>query len=166
MKTTESAPVARAEIFELRAATPADRPALLAMYATFEPRPGSLGLPPRYGLEQWLDRIQSFPNLLLWDRERVVGHGILCPQDDSAEVAVFIHQEYRGRGLGTLLLSELVQQARRMGLRRLWGMTELDNVPMLRLARSLGFVSADDPRQFYLDLDDAQGNESGERPAA
>lgn len=166
VKTTEPASVAQAEMFELRAATPADRPALLAMYTTFEPRPGSLGLPPRYGLEQWLDRIQPFPNLLLWDRDRVVGHGILCPQDDAAEVAVFIHQEYRSRGLGTLLLSELVQQARRMGLRRVWGMTELDNVPMLRLARSLGFVSADDPRQFYLDLDDAQCSQSSERPAA
>ncbi len=166
VKSTESVPAARTEIFELRAATAADRPALLAMYTTFEPRPGSLGLPPRYGLQQWLDRIQQFPNLLLWDRDRVVGHGILCPEDDSAEVAVFIHQEYRSRGLGKLLLSELVQQARRMGLRRVWGMTELDNVPMLRLARSLGFVSADDPRQFYLDLDDAQCSQNLERPAA
>ncbi|MCL6481332.1 MAG: GNAT family N-acetyltransferase [Firmicutes bacterium] len=166
VKTTDPALLAPSERFELRAATAADRPALLAMYTTFEPRPGSSGIPPRYGLEQWLDRVQHFPNLLLWSGDRVVGHGILCPQDDTAEVAVFIHQEYRGRGLGTLLLSELVRQARRMGLRRVWGMTELDNVPMLRLAHSLGFVSADDPRQFYLDLDEPHDDWSPERPTA
>ncbi len=166
VKTTDPTLLAPSARFELRAATAADRPALLAMYTTFEPRPGRLGLPPRYGLEQWLDRVQQFPNLLLWAGDRVIGHGILCPQDDTAEVAVFIHQDYRGRGLGTLLLSELVRQARRLGLRRVWGMTELDNVPMLRLARSLGFVSADDPRQFYLDLDEPQNSRNADRPAA
>jgi acetyltransferase len=68
------------------------------------------------------------------------------------EVAVFVHQDFRSCGLGRQLLEALIREARRMGLRRVWGMTELDNVPMLRLARSLGFVTAEDPREFFLEL--------------
>jgi L-amino acid N-acyltransferase YncA len=152
--------------FELRVGTPADRSALLEMYESFEPKASAMGLPPRYGIQQWLESLQKFTNLLIWADHQVVGHGILCPQDDSAEVAVFIHQDFRSRGLGKLLLSELVKEARRMGLRRVWGITELDNVPMLRLARSLGFVSGDDPREFYLDLENQEGKTSSELPAA
>lgn len=152
--------------FELRAGTPADRSALLEMYESFEPKASAMGLPPRYGIEQWLESLEGFTNLLIWAGRQVVGHGILCPQDDSAEVAVFIHQDFRSRGLGKLLLSELVKEARRVGLRRVWGITELDNVPMLRLARSLGFVSGDDPREFYLDLESQEGKATPELPAA
>jgi hypothetical protein len=31
-------------------------------------------------------------------------------------------------------------------------MTEWDNVPMLRLARAMGFTSSADPREFFLEL--------------
>ncbi len=166
VKATEHTLPAAQVVFELRAATPADRPALLEMYESFAPKAAAMGLPPRHGIEQWLESVQSFPNLLIWAASQVVGHGLLCPQDGSAEVAVFIHQDFRARGLGKLLLSELLKEARRMGLRRVWGMTELDNVPMLRLARSLGFVSGDDPREFYLDLESQSGETNTEMPAA
>jgi L-amino acid N-acyltransferase YncA len=63
-----------------------------------------------------------------------------------------VHQDYRGCGLGKLLLSELVSEARRQGLHRVWGTSELDNVPMLRLARSLGFLPGADPQEFCLQL--------------
>ncbi len=138
--------------FELRRATPAHREALVAMYLTFEPKGACLGLPPRKDPGRWLDQLAAYQNFLVTTDGRIVGHSVLCTGGNSAEVAVFIHQDYRGRGLGKRLLGEMVNEARRVGLRRVWGMTEFDNLPMLRLARSLGFVPGKDPREFYLDL--------------
>jgi GNAT superfamily N-acetyltransferase len=130
------------------------REALEAMYARFEPKGSAMGLPPRSAqeLRAWLDSLQGYVSLVVCEGPLVVAHGILCPEGSSAEVAVFVHQDYRSKGLGRKLLSELIQRARQLGLKRVWGMTEWDNVPMLRLAHSLGFVSASDPREFHLDL--------------
>jgi GNAT superfamily N-acetyltransferase len=137
---------------ELRRATPADREALVEMYLSFEPKGVCLGLPPREHPGSWLDGLSAYPNFLLAASGHIAGHAVLCTDGDSAEVAVFVHQEFRGRGLGKWLLSEVVAEARRRGLRRVWGVTEPDNIPMLRLANSLGFMPGENLNEFYLDL--------------
>ena len=140
------------QVLDLRRATPVDRDALIAMYLSFEPKGASFGLPPRKEPEHWLDGLRACPNFIMTAAGRIAGHAVLCGEGESAEVAVFVHQDFRGRGLGKQLLRALVEEAQRLNLRRVWGMSELDNVPMLRLARSLGFVSAEDPREFHLEL--------------
>ena len=137
----------------LRRAIPEDREALARMYAEFEPKGASLGLPPRRDAESWLARLATHHNFLLWFEDRIIAHAVLCADYDTAEVAVFVHQDFRGCRLGRLLLSFLVEEAQRLGICRVWGVTELDNVPMLRLAHSLGFVAGEDPGEFYLDLE-------------
>ncbi len=136
----------------LRRVTPADREALVKMYLSFEPKGACLGLPPREDPGSWLDRLSAYPNFLLEAPGRIVGHAVLCTDGDSAEVAVFVHQDFRGRGLGKRLLHEVVVEARRRRLRRVWGVTEPDNIPMLRLANSLGFAPGENLNEFYLDL--------------
>lgn len=129
-----------------------DLAALEKMYREFEPRGEALGLPPRSDADtaRWLESLSDYLNLVLRDGERVVGHGVLCPFEDTAEVAVFIHQDYRGRGAGRMLLENLIVEARRLDLRRIWGIAQPDNLPMLRLARSCGFVMGHEPGEFYL----------------
>jgi GNAT superfamily N-acetyltransferase len=141
---------------EIRRATPGDRDALLAFYTAFEPRPASLGLPPAHDLETWIARLAPQPNFLAFVDGSLAGHSILYPEDGTAEVAVFIHQEFRGRGLGRKLLLAAIEEARRRGIRRIWGVSELDNFAMLRLAYSLGFVKGEDPYEFRLDLGEAE----------
>ncbi len=138
--------------FEERRATPADRNALLDMYSGFEPKGAAMGLPPRKDTAKWLDELVNYPNFIAIVRGRLVGHSVLCTGGESAEIAVFVHQDYRGRGLGRALLKAMIEEARRLGVRRVWGIAEFDNIPMLRLAYSLGFVPGDDPREFSLDL--------------
>ena len=138
---------------EVRRRTPADRQALVEMYLSFEPKGAAFGLPPRKEPETWLDHLTAYPNFVAWADGQVVGHSVLCPEGDLGEVAVFVHQDYRQRGLGKKLLRELVQEAQRLGLRKMWGMAETDNFPMFRLAFSLGFVVGADPHEFYLHLD-------------
>ena len=136
----------------LRLATPDDRGALIAMYLSFEPKGACLGLPPRKEPQFWLENLSTFPNFVVVAGERIIAHAALCSDAESCEVAVFVHQDFRGKKLGKRLLVELIAEARRKGLKKIWGMTELDNVPMLRLARSLGFSPGADPREFFLTL--------------
>ncbi len=137
---------------ELRRAMPIDRETLVGMYLSFEPKGALLGLPPRKEPQRWLDKLAVYPNFVVYVEGRLAGHAALCLDGDWAEVAIFVHQGYRRRGLGTLLLKELINEAQRLGLRRLWGMAEPDNVPMFRLAYSLGFVPGSYPGEFSLDL--------------
>lgn len=133
-------------------ATSADRDALIAMYLVFDPKGAALGLPPRKEPGRWIDSLREFPNFLVRDSGRIVGHAVLCIEGDSGETAVFVHQDWRGRGIGKMLLQELIDEGRRRDLRRVWGMAAPDNFVMLRLADSLGFVPGSDPGVFHLDL--------------
>ena len=142
-----------AQMIELRRATPADRAGLAAMYWSFEPKAAAFGLPPRANPERWLDSLTGYPNFIVLAEGQIVGHAVLCPEGSSAEVAVFVHQDFRRRGLGKRLLGELIKEAQRLHLRRLWEVTESANVQMLRLARSLGFLPGHERGEFYLDLE-------------
>ncbi len=136
---------------EVHRATVADFDALLRMYVEFEPRAAALGLPPRQP-QPWLESLSVYPNFIALSGERVVGHVVLCPCLDTAEVAVFVHQDFRRQGIARRLLQAAIEEGKRLGLRRIWGTTEYDNLPMLHLAHSLGFVRGEDPRDFHLDL--------------
>ncbi len=149
---TKPAPEISGSLFAVRPATHVDRDALIAMYLSFEPKGACLGLPPRKEPQLWLDNLSVFPNFVVVSGDRIVAHAALCDDGESGEVAVFVHQDFRGRRLGKMLLSTLVEEARRKGLKKVWGTTDLDNVPMLRLAHSLGFSPAADPREFFLTL--------------
>ena len=149
---TAAAPEVTGPALTLRLATHDDRGALIAMYLSFEPKGACLGLPPRKEPNFWLENLSAFPNFVVVAGDRIVAHAALCDDGESGEVAVFVHQDFRGKKLGKRLLNALLEEARRSGLKEIWGMTELDNVPMLRLARSLGFSPGADPREFFLTL--------------
>lgn len=137
---------------ELRRATAGDRDAIAAMYRSFEPKGAALGLPPRKDPEAWLDQLAEYRNFVVFLDGQLAGHAVLCPHDLTGEVGVFVHQDYRSRGLGKLLLGELISEARRLGLESIWGIAETDNLHMLRLAFRLGFLPGEHAGEFYLDL--------------
>ncbi len=136
----------------IRQATGADRSTILAMYEDFDREGLSVGMPPVTGVAEWLDGLAVSPNFVAVEEDRVVAHGFVRPEDGTGEVSVYVHQNARGRGLGRRLLATVIEEARHLHLNRIWGMTEAANAPMLRLARSLGFLQANDPNMFWLDL--------------
>jgi acetyltransferase len=62
------------------------------------------------------------------------------PGTGVAEFAVVVGDAWQGRGLGAHLMRRLLDAARRRGVRRMVGQVLAENVPMLRLARALGFT--------------------------
>jgi acetyltransferase len=75
------------------------------------------------------------------------------PQADSAEFAIVVADEFQGKGLGSLLMLELIDAARARGLRRLEGWVLATNHAMLQLMHSLGFeicATPDDARTRHV----------------
>lgn len=76
-------------------------------------------------------------------RTRCVGearYAALEREPDSREFAIAVLDEGQRRGLGTALLEQLLQHARRAGVRWLQGDVLRDNKAMLALAGKLGFA--------------------------
>lgn len=134
--------------FVIRPYVPADRPALDAMYADFEPKRAAQGLPPQNadGQRRWLERTLARGFHQVAESEgRVVGHVMLIPMDKdgdreaSAELANFVHQSVRNRGLGTALNLAAVNAAWKAGYRRVWLSVEPSNRAAIRSYERAGF---------------------------
>ncbi len=128
--------------FVVRAYTPADRRALDAMYARFEPKRAAQGLPPtgEANLKRWLDRVLAQgEHLVVEVGGAVLGHIMLIPMDGTVELANFLHQSIRGRGIGTRLNRVAVELARERGYRRIWLSVEPGNRPAVRSYEKAGF---------------------------
>jgi acetyl coenzyme A synthetase (ADP forming)-like protein len=71
----------------------------------------------------------------------------------TAEVALAVAEDFRDKGLGTLLLERLALLAVRNGFTRLWALTGADNAPMLRVFRDSGFAVRERPNGSEVEID-------------
>ena len=85
------------------------------------------------------------PLIVAEEGGRVVAWGSLsawsdrCAYARAAEVSLYVHQDHRGRGLGRVLLAELIARGRAAGLGVLLARVESSGVASLGLHRGLGF---------------------------
>jgi acetyltransferase len=89
-----------------------------------------------------LERVVSGPGLSLaaWHGGRIVGLAQYATRAADAEFAVVVADDWRGRGLGEALMTVLVSEARRSGIKVLAGLTLAGNRAMRALAHKLGFA--------------------------
>ncbi len=140
--------------------TPADHEGLLAMYANFEPKGAFQGLPPHKEtlIRRWLDGLRESGSIffVMAEGDRIIGHAMLCPSlKNTAELAIFVHQDFRGIGLGEhLLLGALNYACRRLALSKVWLSVQGSNVSALKLFQRNGFqpASTGDPLCWELML--------------
>lgn len=73
--------------------------------------------------------------------EEILGVARTCadPDNVTAEFAVLVRSDMKGRGIGSLLMGKLIRYSRARGIRRLWGNVLSENTAMLHLAKSFGF---------------------------
>jgi len=67
------------------------------------------------------------------------------PDNNRAEYAIGVRSDWKGRGLGYLLMNRLIGVARGRGIGELVGEVLRENAAMLQMARELGFSIARDP---------------------
>lgn len=119
-----------------------DRLALEAMYLSFEPKRGAQGLPPHEGgLARWLNHILATGWHMVVDIDRqLLGHVMILPVDqERAELANFLHQTIRSRGIGTTLNLIALQVAQEAGFQRVWLCVEPFNRAAVRSYEKAGF---------------------------
>lgn len=74
----------------------------------------------------------------------------LTPNRLEGEFALSIADDWRGKGLGTLLMADIECRARSFGTRYLVGDVLRSNARMKALARKMGFLQGDVPRDTRL----------------
>jgi acetyltransferase len=67
------------------------------------------------------------------------------PDNRRAEFAVALRSDWKGRGLGYLLMQRIIAIARQRGIAEIIGDVLHENQPMLKLARALGFAPTAHP---------------------
>jgi RimJ/RimL family protein N-acetyltransferase len=128
----------------IRAVGPPQRDLLIGMYDRFDPLGVAFGLPPRTAeaRREWIGGALGHKvNIAAFSPAgEVVGHCFLAAgRPGSAELAIFVRQESRRRGVGTALVRAALEWGVATGLRRVWTMTSPDNRAALRLQESCGF---------------------------
>ena len=66
---------------------------------------------------------------------------------ETAEYAILVRSDLKGRGLGWLLMQNIIEYARSEGLRRIEGQVLAENTTMLRMCSELGFQIVADPNE-------------------
>jgi len=123
---------------------PEQQDLLIEMYDQYEPLGMALGLPPRTAAarREWiLSALDQKVNVAAFSPAgEVVGHCFLAADEPhSAELAIFIRQEFRRRGIGSALVIAALELGGAAGLRRVWTMTPSGNRPALQLQKNCGF---------------------------
>ena len=135
----------RGRALRVRAYSFEDFGALIEMYSSFEPKRVAQGLPPPDAprIAHWLDHLQNnSAALLAFDGKKIVAHSVLCPFGKcQVEFTIFVLQDYREDGLGTLLSKLTLSWALDMGRTNVFLTTELSNYRAIGLFRKLGFRS-------------------------
>jgi GNAT superfamily N-acetyltransferase len=80
-------------------------------------------------------------------REVEIGVGRYAPDSraDVREMAVTVADEWQHKGLGAILARQLIESARRNGVKQLYSIELSDNAAMQALAKDLGMQASRDP---------------------
>jgi len=68
-----------------------------------------------------------------------VGRLVMNPERDAAEFAVIVADPWQSEGLGWKLIERVIEIAKEIGVRMLYGEVLAQNRPMLDIAKKMGF---------------------------
>jgi GNAT superfamily N-acetyltransferase len=133
---------------EIRAEFPRD--ALAEMYDDFDPSSRAQGLPPvgERRIQEWLDVLEEGVNVVAihvneTGPDPAVGHACLLDcGDGTAELTIFVHQDYQLAGIGSRLIRGLLGAGQENGIERVWLTVERSNHVAMNLYRSVGFETS------------------------
>jgi L-amino acid N-acyltransferase YncA len=93
-------------------------------------------------------RNRRFPHLVATSRSEIVGYayGVLFRKRPAyrytVKHSIYVHQDHLGRGIGRLLMHELIDACAAAGFRQMIGYIDADNKASLGLHQSFGFSTA------------------------
>jgi RimJ/RimL family protein N-acetyltransferase len=103
-------------------------------------------MPPytRERIERWLSNLQNLIALVAFYHDKMVGHAHIYKfphprRKGMGDLIVYLHQNFHNAGLGTAMLTKLIELAKREGLHRIGLQVIADNKPAIHLYKKLGF---------------------------
>jgi ribosomal protein S18 acetylase RimI-like enzyme len=134
-------PTTQAGQAEVRATAGSDWPRVAEMYESYHSLGATLGLPPAAAAErkEWLDSLRRGLNLVACIDGRIAGHLAMLGTGGAAEIVLYVHQDFRGRGVAPALLREAAEAARQAGHSYVWLLVAKTNLAAQRLLRRLRF---------------------------
>lgn len=135
----------------VRIAQPDDLPAILAIsnWAALN-TPANFAVEPET-LESWTQSFDATHRMYPWlvaEEKAVIGfakagpHKGRCAYAWSAEVSVYVHPDYHGKGVGSALYARLIPMLKEQGYVTLIAGITVPNPPSERLHESFGFTRA------------------------
>ena len=135
----------------LRTATENDQPSILEIYndavlhltATFDEEPRSI----EKQMEWFRKHGKRHPVLVSEENGVITGWASLspwsdrCAYDSTVEISVYIHKEYRGKGLGRKLLEAVIEEGKKADNHTVIARITTENEISIRLHEKLGFKS-------------------------
>jgi RimJ/RimL family protein N-acetyltransferase len=137
-----------------------DKDGLVKMYASLSNEALRWGLPPytQERIERWLSNLQHLIAMVALDGDRIIGHAQISKfahprRRGTADLLIYLHQDFHGVGLGSAMLARLLELARRDGLHRLNLDVVAENKAAVRLYEKFGFKIEGAKKEAYLGED-------------
>jgi len=123
-----------------------DKEKLIEMYESLSNEAVRWGMPPytKEVIERWLSNLQNLIVLVALYGDKIVGHAQIYKlphprRKGAGDLVIYLHQDFHNVGMGTAMLTELVELARGEGLHRIGLNVIVDNKRAINLYRKFGF---------------------------
>ncbi len=143
--------------FLIRPIVEGDRERLAETYSAFGTADRAQGIPPadERRRHEWIDQLCTEGRNVVAEAEdgRLLGHAVYTPSDAPVpELAVFVHPDHHGRGLGTELCRHVIAEAAESGREQLNLYVEATNRAAITVYRRLGFEVVDRGIEIRMEL--------------
>jgi len=132
---------------QIRLFQPEDKDKLITMYESLSNDAVRWGMPlyTRERLEEWwFKNLQNITAIVAFHGDKIVGHAQIFKsphprRKGTAELLTYIHQDFHNVGLGTAMLTKLIELARKKDLHRIGLSVVADNKRAVHLYQKMGF---------------------------
>jgi RimJ/RimL family protein N-acetyltransferase len=137
-----------------------DKEKLIGMYASLSSEAVRWGMSPytKEVIERWLSNLQNLIVLVALYDDKIVGHAQIFKfphprRKGACDLAIYLHQDFHNVGLGTAILTKLIELAKKERLHRIGLSVIADSKLAVHLYQKLGFKIEGVMKDAYLGED-------------
>lgn len=123
-----------------------DKEKLIGIYESLSDKALRWALPPytKERIERWLSSLQNLITIVAFYNNKIVGYAQIFKfphprRKGTGDTVIYLHQDFHNVGLGTAMLTKLLELAKKEGLHRVGLHVVADNKQAIHLYQKLGF---------------------------
>ena len=137
-----------------------DKEGLLEFFGSMSTEALEWGNPPYTDevVDRWISNLENMTALVAIHNKCIVGYGGISKgtrerRRGVGDLAMYLHQDFQNAGLGTAMLSRLLNLAEKEGLHRIGLHVIVDNKIAIHLYEKFGFIKEGILKESYFGLD-------------